>query len=86
MSKKIIKVKNRAYKELERKYRKANEIINFFKNGIELKMKCVREEVEEIRKSYRVRINLLERKIKFERKLSLSAICILAGVIIILAK
>lgn len=86
MSKKIIKVKNRAYKELERKYRKANEIINFLKNGIELKMKCVREEVEEIRKSYRVRINLLERKIKFERKLFFSAICILLGTVIVLAK
>lgn len=89
MSKQVIRMGNREYKKIEKKYRKANETIKSLKNEIELEKKKISKIlkiIETIDLVWDNAISSLESKIKFERKLSLSAICILAGIIIILVK
>lgn len=89
MSKQVIRMGNREYKKIEKKYRKANETIKSLKDKLEHekgKINKIIKTVEMIDIVWDGMLKHLERKIKFERKLSLSAICILAGIIIILAK
>lgn len=89
MSKQVIRIGNREYKKIEKKYRKANETIKSLKNKLEHEKGKINEiirTVEMIDIAWDGMLKHLESKIKFERKLSLSAICILAGVIIALIK
>lgn len=89
MSKQVIRMGNREYKKIEKKYRKANETIKSLKDKLEYKKEKINEiikTVEMIDIAWDGTLKHLESKIKFERKLSLSAICILAGIIIILVK
>ena len=89
MSKQIIRIGNREYKKLERKYKNANETIKSLKNKLEHEKGKINEiikTVEMIDIAWDGMLKHLESKVKFERKLSFSAICILAGIIIILVK
>lgn len=89
MSKQVIRMGNREYKKIEKKYRKANETIKSLKDKLEHKKEKINEmikTVEMIDIAWDGMLKHLESKIKFERKLSLSVICILAGIIIILVK
>lgn len=89
MSKQIIRIGNREYKKIEKKYRKANETIKSLKDKLEHKKEKINEiikTVEMIDIAWDGMLKHLESKIKFERKLSLSVVCILAGIIIILVK
>jgi flagellin-specific chaperone FliS len=89
MSKQVIRMGNREYKKIEKKYRKANETIKSLKDKLEHEKGKINEiikTVEMIDIAWDGMLKHLESKIKFERKLSLSVICILAGIIIILVK
>lgn len=89
MSKQVIRMGNREYKKIEKKYRKANETIKSLKDKLEHekgKINKIIKTVEMLDIVWDGMLKHLESKIKFERKLSLSVVCILAGIIIILVK
>lgn len=84
MSKQVIRMGNREYKKIEKKYRKANETIKSLKDKLEHKKEKINEmikTVEMIDIAWDGMLKHLERKIKFERKLFFSIICVIIGVL-----
>lgn len=84
MSKQVIRMGNREYKKIEKKYRKANETIKSLKDKLEHEKGKINEiikTVEMIDIAWDGMLKRLESKIKFERKLFFSIICVIIGVL-----
>lgn len=84
MSKQVIRMGNREYKKIEKKYRKANETIKSLKDKLEHekgKINKIIKTVEMLDIVWDGMLKYLERKIKFERKLFFSIICVIIGVL-----
>lgn len=84
MSKQVIRMGNREYKKIEKKYRKANETIKSLKDKLEHekgKINKIIKTIEMIDIVWDGMLNHLESKIKFERKLFFSIICVIIGVL-----
>jgi|GEM_PF-4004453 len=84
MSKQIIRIGNREYKKLERKYKNANETIKSLKDKLEHekgKINKIIKTVEMIDIAWDGMLKHLESKIKFERKLFFYIICMIIGVL-----